>query len=130
MTKKSCVNWYEAASCAFQIELQDYSNLLEYITEYDLGKNYYRIDLLIKKMTDEIIPMNIALIFKTFNLLDTKSISSPVSTDSYYRMVGYAGLFIDQTGNPNQYSAPDVSLTFLSLHYPQNLMKHLQKNEN
>ena len=126
--KKSRVNWHEAASCAFQIELKDYSDFLEYITEYILGKNNYRIDLLIiKKLTDGIIPKNIALIFRTFNLLEIKGIGSSVGTDSYYKMIGYAGLFINQTGEPNQYSALDVSLTFLSMHYPRKLIKHLKR---
>ena len=42
-------------------------------------------------------------------------------------MIEYAGLLIDQTGEANQYSALDVSLTFLSLHYPRNLIKHLKQ---
>ena len=126
--KKSRVNWHEAATCAFQIELKDYADILEYITEYALGKNYHRIDLLIiKKLTDIIIPKNIALIFKTFNLLEIKGIGSSVSTDSYYKTIGYAGLLINETGELNQYSALDLSLTFLSLHYPRKLMKHLLK---
>ena len=124
--KKSRVNWHEATTCAFQIELKDYADILEYITEYVLGKNYHRIDLLIiKKLADVTIPKNIAIIFKTFNLLEIKGIGSSVSTDSYYKTIGYAGLLIDQTGKSNQYSALDVSLTFLSLHYPRKLMKHL-----
>ena len=124
--KKSRVNWHEAATCAFQIELKDYADILEYITEYVLGKNYHRIDLLIiKKMADVTIPKNIALIFKTFNLLEIKGIGSSISTDSYYKTIGYAGLLIDQAGKSNQYSALGVSLTFLSLHYPRKLMKHL-----
>ena len=126
--KRSRVNWHEAASCAFQIELRDYSDLLEYITEHILGKNSYRIDvLIIKKLTDKIIPKNIALIFKTFNLLEIKGIGSSVSIDSYYKTIGYAGLLIDQTGRLNQYSSLDVSLTLLSCHYPQKLIKHLRK---
>lgn len=126
--KKSRVNWHEAASCAFQIELKDYSDFLEYITEYILGKNSYRIDLLIiKKLVDKAIPKNIALIFKAFNLLEIKGIGSSVSIDSYYKTIGYAGLLIGQTGKLNQYSSLDVSLTFLSFHYPRKLMKHLRK---
>lgn len=129
--KISRVNWHEAASCAFQIELQDYSDLLEYITEYILGKNSYRIDLLIiKKLTDKIIPKNIALIFKTFNLLEIKGIGSSVSIDSYYKTIGYAGLLISQTGRLNQYSSLDVSLTLLSFHYPRKLINHLQLERN
>ena len=127
--KRFRVDWHEAACCAFQIELRDYADILEYITEYVLGRNYYRIDLLIiKKLADVTIPKNIALIFQTFNLLEIKGIGSSVNTDSYYRMIGYAGLFINQTGGANRYSALDVSLTFLSLHSPRKLMKHL-KNE-
>ena len=83
MSRKSRVNWHEAASCAFQIELKDYSDILEYISEYVLGKNSYRIDLLIiKKLSDMAIPKNIARIFKTFNLLEIKDIGSSTSTDS------------------------------------------------
>ena len=126
--KKSRVDWHEAATCAFQIELKDYSDILEYITEYIIGKNNYRIDLLIiKKLTNYVIPKNIALIFKTFNLLEIKGIGSSVTIDSYYKTIGYAGLLIAQTGRINQYSSLDVSLTLLSYHYPQNLMKHLRK---
>ena len=76
-------------------------------------------------MADVTIPKNIALIFKTFNLLEIKGIGSSINTDSYYKTIGYAGLLIDQTGKSNQYSALDISLTFLSLHYPRKLMKHL-----
>ena len=127
--KHSRIDWHEAACCAFQIELRDYADILEYITEYVLGRNYHRIDLLIiKKLTDVTIPKNIALIFQTFNLLEIKGIGSSVSTDSYYKMIGYAGLLINQTGESNQYSALDVSLTFLSLHYPRKLMKHLKND--
>ena len=126
--KKSRVNWHEATACAFQIELKDYSDFLEYIIEYVLGKNSFRIDLLIiKKLTGKTIPKNIALIFRTFNLIEIKGIGSSVTTDAYYKTIGYAGLLIDQIGKLNQYSALDVSLTLLSYHYPQKLMQHLRK---
>lgn len=126
--KRTRVNWHEAASCALQIELQDYADLLEYMEEYALGKNNYRIDLLvIKKLTEQIIPKNIALIFRTFNLFEIKGVGSTVSIDSYYKTIGYAGLLIEQSGKKNQYSSLDVSLTLLSFHYPRKLLKHLRK---
>ena len=130
--KKSCriqrVNWHEAASCALQIDLRDYAASLEYMTEYILGKGSYRIDILvIKKLTEEIIPATIANLFKTFNLFEIKGIGSSASIDSYYKTIGYAGLLIDQTGDRNQYSGLDVSLTHLSCHYPRRLMSHLLK---
>ena len=126
--KPSRVNWHEAACCALQIELRDYSDILEYMEEYVLGKNHYRIDILvIKKLADQVISKNIALIFKTFNLFEIKGVGSTVGIDSYYKTIGYAGLLIDQTGEKNQYSCLDVSLSFLSCYYPRKLMKHLRE---
>ena len=125
--KHARINWHEAASCALQIELQDYADFLEYMEEYVLGKNNYRIDLLIiKKLTDKIIPKNIARIFRTLNLIEIKGVGSTVNTDSYYKTIGYAGLLIDQIGKRNQHSSLDVSLTLLSCRYPRKLMKHLR----
>lgn len=127
--KKRNTNWHEAAVCAVQIDLQEYAHLLQFLSEYILGKNNYRIDMLIvKKSSTEIIPKNIAYIFKTYNLFEIKGIHSCISTDSYYKTIGYAGLFINQTGKRNQYTALDISLSFLSFHYPKRLMKHLQKD--
>lgn len=126
--KKHNTNWHEAATCAVQIELREYSHLLQFLSEYILGRNNYRIDLLIiKKLNDKVIPKNISYIFKTFNLFEIKGIGSCINTDSYYKAIGYAGLLINQSGKRNQYTALDISLTFLSLHYPHNLLKHLQK---
>ena len=133
-TSKHRVNWHEAASCAFQIELKDYSHILEYIPEYQLGKNSYRIDLLvIKKLTNELISKNIARIFRAFNLLEIKGVGSSVSINSYYKTIGYAGLLIAQMSKSDspscrhQYSSLDVSLTLLSCHYPRKLMNHLKQ---
>ena len=82
-SKSPRVNWHEAAVCALQIDLRDYNDLLEYITEYVLGKNGLRIDLL-----------------------------------------------VDQSGARNEYSALNVSLTFLSLRRPRRLITHLCRERN
>lgn len=125
---KHRVNWHEAASCALQIDLKDYADSLEYMTEYLLGKGSYRIDILIiKKLTSQMLPVTIAALFKTLNLFEIKGIGSSTSIDSYYKAIGYAGLLIDQTGKKNQYSGLDVSLTHLTCHYPRKLMKHLRQ---
>lgn len=127
--KRHYTNWHEAAVCAIQIELRNYTQFLEFQPEYILGKNSYRIDLLIiRKLSSQLIPKNIAKIFTDFNLFEVKGAGSSVNTDCYYKTIGYAGIFINQTGNPNQYTNVNISLSFLCLHYPRNLMKHL-KNE-
>ncbi len=69
-------------------------------------------------------------IFRSYNLFEIKGIGSSADTDAYYKTIGYAGLFIDQVGEKNQYTALDVSLTFLSMHYPRSLIKHLTKERD
>lgn len=124
--QKLPVNWHKAASSAIEIELIDYRHLLEFKTEHVLGSNSYRIDLLIiKKLTNQIIPKNLAKIFRTFNLLEIKGAGSSLSTDAYYKTIGYGGLFISQTGSLNQFTANDITLTFLCMRHPRKLLHHL-----
>ena len=128
---KHKVNWHEAAACAIRIELRDYEDLLEFKNEYVLGKNNYRIDMLIvKKLTSESIPKNIARNFKTYNLFEFKGIGSYINTNSYYKTIGYAGILISHIGQEMSCTALDVTITLLNYHYPRNLMKHLINERN
>lgn len=131
-TIKQRVNWHEAASCAIQIDLRDYNHMLEFLTEYPLGKNgNYRIDLLlIKKLSNQPIHKNIAKIFNIFNLFEIKGLGSSVSTDCYYKTISYACFLIEQSGRTGEYVNTDISLSFLCLHYPQKLIKHLAKKRH
>ncbi|MCM1124255.1 MAG: hypothetical protein NC416_16860 [Eubacterium sp.] len=71
------VNWHEAAACAVEIELRDFADILDFHSEYVLGKNDYRIDLLIiKVLSAQLIPKNIARCFKSYNLFEIKGIRS------------------------------------------------------
>ena len=129
--KKHRTNWHEAAVCAVQIELRDYADLLDFQPEYTLGKNKYRIDMLIiKKLITQPIPKNIARIFRSYNLFEIKGIGSSVKINSYYKTIGYAGLFIDQISTDEQHSALDLTITFLCFHYPRELVKHLTCERN
>ena len=122
------VNWHEAAACAIEIELRDYADMLQFLTEYILGRNSYRIDLLvIRKLSDCAIPKNIARIFRTYNIFELKGIHSSLTANAYYKTIGYAGILIDQLNNAGseQFTSLDVSITFLTFHYPRKLIKHL-----
>ncbi|MDE7282017.1 MAG: hypothetical protein K2N85_00270 [Lachnospiraceae bacterium] len=131
-TQQKRVNWHEAATCAIQIDLRDYSHMLEFLTEYPLGKRgSYRIDLLlIKKLSDQTIPKHIAKIFSTFNLFEIKGLGSSLNTDCYYKTIGYACFLIEQSGKTGEYINTDISLSFLCMHYPRKLIKHLTKKRH
>lgn len=123
------INWHEAAVSAIQIDLRDYSHLLEYKSEYLLSLNSNRIDLLIiKKLTKQPIPQSIASIFQTINLFEIKGVHSSLTTDSYYKLNGHAGYYINSTGTANQYDRNDISLSLLSFHRPRKLFRHLTKD--
>jgi len=123
------INWHEAAVCAIQIDLRDYSHILEYHSEYMLHPNHNRIDLLIiKKLTEQIIPKSIAAIFRSFNLFEIKGLHSTLTTDAYYKLNGHAAYYIASTGTLNQYNRNDISLTLLSFHRPRKLFRHLTKD--
>ncbi|MDE6737563.1 MAG: hypothetical protein K2K07_00510 [Lachnospiraceae bacterium] len=122
------VSWHEAAACAIEIELRDYADMLQFLTEYILGRNSYRIDLLvIRKLSDCTIPKNIARIFRTYNIFELKGIHSSLTPNAYYKTIGYAGILIDQLSNAGseRYTSLDVSIAFLTFRYPRKLMKHL-----
>lgn len=122
------INWHKAAVYAIQIDLRDYSHLLEYHSEYLLHSNRNRIDLLvIKKLTNHPIPKSIAAIFRSINLFEIKGIRSTLTSDAYYKLNGHAAYYIDSTGSLNQYSRNDISLTLLSFHRPRKLFHHLEK---
>lgn len=114
-----------------QIELRDYADILEFQREYILGKNSYRIDfLVIKKLSAQPIPKNIARDFVSFNIFEIKGMHSSLTVRSYYKTIGYAGLLIDQASGLEQYTSLDVHLSFLTLSYPRKLIKHLQKERH
>ena len=129
MSKKSTrTDWHEAISCAVQIDLRDYSHLLEYKKEYTLSPNGNRMDMLvIKKQSGFQIPKHIASIFKSHNIFEIKGRGSSLTTDAYYKTNGHAGYYIDLYPEKNALDRHDISLTFPTFHYPRELFKHLTK---
>lgn len=128
---KTRVNWHKAAACAIEIELRDYADMLQFVSEYVLGKNSYRIDfLVVKKLSEQPVLKNFARIFKKYNLFEFKGVHSSVTIASYYKTLGYAGLFIDQTYKTDSCTALDISISFLTFRYPQRLIKHLRKERH
>lgn len=128
MARRKHVNWHSATVDALKIDLRDYAHLLEYHSEYALSNGAHRIDLLIiHKPTADPIPSPLARQFRERNLFEIKGIHSRLTTDAYYKTNGYAGLLIDETGADNQYSRANLTLSFLSRHYPRKLLHHLTK---
>ena len=124
-------NWHEAVTCAIQIDLRDYSHLLEYHEEYFLDSNNNYIDLLVIKKNSEFqIPKHIASIFQSYNLFETKGLGSSLTTDAYYKTNGHACYYINTYPQTNGLTRKNITLTFPTFHYPRNLLNHLTKECN
>ena len=115
-------DWHEAIFCAVQIDLKEYSHLLEYHKEKSLSANGNRMDMLvIKKQSGFQIPKHIASIFRTHNIFEMKGLGSSLTSDAYHKTNGHAGYYIDLYPGTNTLSRHDISLTFPTLHYPRKL---------
>ena len=122
------VNWHSAACDALRIDLEEYSDFLEYETEHVLGKRYYQIDLIIiRKLFDVPIQKVLAQGFRNINIFEIKGIGSSTTIRSFYKTLGYACQYIDLGWKENRYTAEHITVNLLSRRKPKELMKHLRK---
>ena len=114
--------WHPAFIEVIQVELEDYKDSLEFISEYQLTTEPLKIDcVVIKKTKDVEIKKNIAVIFREVNLLEYKSPEDYVSVEDFYKVYAYAYLYIYLKKVP----VTSLTLTFIESHYPRELLTHL-----
>jgi hypothetical protein len=78
--------------------------------------------LVVKKTADVVIRKNIAEIFRSDNLIEYKSPDDYVSVDDFYKVYGYACLYVSF----NQLRIQDVTISFVETRHPRELLDHLQ----
>ncbi|MDR0313120.1 MAG: hypothetical protein LBI14_05950 [Treponema sp.] len=118
------LSWHPAFFEAIQLELEEYSNILQFIPEYQLTSEPLRIDVvIIKKSVDIPIKKNIAAIFKKENIVEYKSPEDYVSVRDFYLVYGYACLYTVL----NKADINELTLTFVESRHPRVLLTHLQK---
>jgi hypothetical protein len=118
------LSWHPAFYEAIQLELDEYSDILEFTSDHQLTDEPLRIDvLIIRKTSDVVIKKNIASIFRTVNIVEYKSPDDYVSVKDFYRVYGYACLYTAL----NDVSIKDLSLTFIESRHPRELLAHLQE---
>jgi hypothetical protein len=106
------------------MELEEYSQHLQFISEYQLTTEPLRIDVvIIKKTKDIVIKKNIASIFRNDNIVEYKSPDDNISVGDFYKVYGYACLYQSLNGEDIE----EVTLTFVESRHPQELLKHLQE---
>jgi len=118
------IPWHTAFFEAIQMELDEYSRDLQFISELPLNTQPLKIDaVIIKKSRDIAIEKNIALIFRKENIVEYKSPDDYVSVGDFYKVYGYACLY----SSLNKADMKDLTLTFVESHYPKKVLAHLQE---
>jgi hypothetical protein len=120
--EKNRIAWHPAFFEAIRLELEPYRDRLEFMSEYPLTAEPLRVDvLIIKKPGDLVITKNIAAIFRGVNIVEYKSPGDYVSVEDFYKVYGYACLYVSL----NKVPITDVTLSFVGSRYPRSLVSHL-----
>jgi hypothetical protein len=120
----SSLAWHPAFVQAFQLELEQYRDILEFIPEFQLTSEPLRIDLaVIKKLKDIPIEKNIAAIFRSENLVEYKSPGDHVSIADFYKVYGYACLYVSLNAVP----ITGITISFVESRKPVKLLRHLEE---
>jgi len=118
------IPWHTAFFEAIQMELDEYSQYLQFTSEFPLNTRPLKIDVvIIKKSRDITIEKNIASIFRKENIVEYKSPDDYVSVGDFYKVYGYACLY----NALNKVDIKDMALTFVESHYPREVLTHLQE---
>ena len=119
------IQWHPIFAAAFKLELREYKDMLDIKEEYQLNVEPLRIDVLvIKKLNDKKILINIAEIFEKHNIVEYKSPSDYLSIDDYYKVKSYAYIYITQE---KKIKIKEITLTMVSNHYPRELIEYFKK---
>jgi hypothetical protein len=117
----SHIPWHPAFFQAIKLELEQYKDALEFISEYPLNAEPLKIDVvIIKKAPDIVIEKNIARIFKQTNILEYKSPEDYLSVWDFYKVFGYAGLYAAL----NKTSMKDMTISLIGTRYPKALLSY------
>ena len=92
--KTERLSWHSGFCGAMELEFLQYKGLLDFKREFPLSKEPLRVDLLmIKKVKDAVIDIDIGRLFRTYNIIEYKSPQDGLTIDDYIKTVGYAYLY-------------------------------------
>lgn len=104
--------WHPGFYGAIEIELISNKGMFEFQREYQLGKQPFRMDLLIiRKKSKVLVENEIGHIFKKYNIIEYKSPGDSLSIDDYYKTVGYACLYKGLGDTVNQIPAKELTVS-------------------
>ena len=123
--EKQPLQWHPAFCSILQIELE--GEPLIFQNEYNLTRKPLQIDvLIIKKTSNKQVKKSIGRIFRKHNIVEFKSPEDYLSINDYYKVLGYAGIYQSNTKKILEIKPEEITLTFVTNHYPQKMMEYLK----
>ncbi len=96
---KKKIQWHPGFYGGLELTLREYKNSLEFITEHELSKKPIRVDMLIIRKEDNTkIEDKIGAFFRKHNIVEYKSPDDELTIDIFYKVIGYAGVYIGLNG--------------------------------
>ncbi len=126
--EEKLLQWHAAFFADLQIELAEEAEFLTFESEHMLSTKPMQLDVLvIKKDSARRIRKNIGRIFRGHNIVEYKSPTDSLSIDDFFKVYGYACFYKSDTQRVNQIKAEDVTITFVSMGYPREMCKYLER---
>lgn len=126
--EKTALQWHPAFYAGIQIELAEEAQHLTFENEHQLGTKPKEIDVLIIKKDPKVsIRKNIGRIFRKHNIIEYKSPEDYLSIDDFYKVYGYACFYKSDTQIVNAIKVKEVTISFVSSHYPRKVIRHLER---
>lgn len=125
------IQWHPAFATALKLELGDYyPDVLEIQEEYQLTSKPLEVDILvIKKIQDRKILVNIARMFKEHNIVEYKSPDDYLSIDDYYKVKAYAYLYKTLAEKVDGIKVGEMTITLTSSRYPRKMASIIEKEQ-
>jgi len=109
-----------------RLELRDEEGLI-YQDEFDLTDKPLKIDLMIvKKSEDVVINNKIGKIFKGHNVIEYKSPTDTMNSNTFYKTIAYACLYMVSPKHAETINSDDVTITLLRNKKPVKLLQFLE----
>jgi hypothetical protein len=122
------IHWHPGFYGATELELKENRDNLTFEREYNLGKEPFRIDLLVVKKEENIkIENEIGHIFRKFNILEYKGPGDGMSIDDFFKAIGYACFYKALGKTVDEIPAGEVTVSMFREAYPRELMHALEK---
>lgn len=129
MKKRKKIQWHQGFYSGMELELREYSDILEFETEHELSRKPLRIDMLIIRVKEDVeIRNSIGAFFRKHNIIEYKSPHDKLNIDDLYKIIGYAGIYKSLGEKTNSIRAEDMTLSVFRHVYPRDLMKELRES--